>query len=63
MFKVGEKIKFLIRDKQKGKCHRWKRRAGEVIGVTDRFVIVKHENYRETYMLADFIDGAIKIEN
>lgn len=61
-FKVGEKITLLIKkaDGDSDSIRAVKKR-GQIVGITSRFIVVQHEDYRECYLKCDLITGRLKV--
>lgn len=60
-FKVGEKITLSIKkaDGDNDSLRAAKKR-GNIVGITSRFIVVQHKDYRECYLKSDFTTGRLK---
>ncbi|HAK44015.1 MAG TPA: hypothetical protein DCM59_16655 [Clostridium sp.] len=60
-FKVGEEMTLLIKktDGDNDSLRDVKKR-GHVIGITSRFIVIQHKDYRECYLKCDFTTGRLK---
>ncbi len=58
----GSKVTVLERGRITGRTKVWIEKPGIVLDETQNFIVVKHKNYVETYMLKDFAAGCIRLK-
>lgn len=61
-FAIGSKVDLLVSKVGLGRGRKWVEKQGTVIDKNDRMILVKHENYKESYLLKDFTNGIVKIK-
>lgn len=59
--KVGDKVKVVASDYDSKKLGAKKLIKGEVIYKNDSFITIQGENYKESFLIADFYAGAAKL--
>ena len=59
--KVGDKVKVVASDYDSKKLGAKKLIKGEVIYKNDSFITIQGENYKESFLIADFYTGAAKL--
>lgn len=59
--KVGDKVKVVASDYDSKKLSTKKLIKGEVIYKNDSFITIQGENYKESFLIADFYTGAAKL--
>lgn len=59
--KVGDKVKVVASDYDSKKLSTKKLIKGEVIYKNDSFITIQGENYKESFLIADFYAGAAKL--
>lgn len=61
MFKVGQRLSVQT-DEREGQGGRYKRKVNcEVVGVYPHFIVVKGKNYKESFLLSNFLTGDYKV--
>ncbi len=60
---LGNKIIILEkRRKSSGKVKVWIEKPGILLSQSEEKILVQHKNYKESYMIKDFVQGLVRIK-